>query len=102
MAATTTLKLPASLKARIAPLAEAAGKTAQAWMIDALEAQAALVEMREAFVVEAEAAAQWTPAARCMPPRTYTRTSSRVRRARARHGRSRCDALASVSVSYRA
>lgn len=57
MTATTTLKLPESLKARIAPLAEAAGKTAHAWMIDALEAQAALAEMREAFIAEAEASA---------------------------------------------
>jgi predicted transcriptional regulator len=56
-ASTTTLKLPAPLKARITPLAEAAGKTAHAWMIDALEAQAALAEMREAFIAEAEASA---------------------------------------------
>jgi predicted transcriptional regulator len=55
--ATTTLKLPAPLKARIAPLAEAAGKTPHAWMVDALEAQAALAEMREAFIAEGEAAA---------------------------------------------
>jgi predicted transcriptional regulator len=57
MSATTTLKLPEPLKARIAPLAEAAGKTAHAWMIDALEAQVTLAEMREAFVAEAEASA---------------------------------------------
>ena len=57
MAATTTLKLPAPLKSRIAPLAEAAGKAPHAWMIDALEAQAALAEMREAFIAEAEASA---------------------------------------------
>ena len=57
MAATTTLKLPEPLKARIAPLAEAAGKTPHAWMINALEAQAALAEMREAFIAEAEASA---------------------------------------------
>jgi predicted transcriptional regulator len=49
--------LPEPLKARIAPLAEAAGKTAHAWMIDALEAQVTLAEMREAFVAEAEASA---------------------------------------------
>jgi len=54
---TTTLKLPALLKERIGPLAEAAGKTPHAWMIDALEAQAALAEMREAFIAEAEASA---------------------------------------------
>jgi predicted transcriptional regulator len=57
MTATTTLKLPEPLKTRIAPLAEAAGKTPHAWMIDALEAQAALAEMREAFITEAEASA---------------------------------------------
>ncbi len=57
MTTTTTLKLPAPLKARIAPLAEAVGKTAHAWMIDALEAQAALAEMRERFIAEAEASA---------------------------------------------
>jgi predicted transcriptional regulator len=57
MTATTTLKLPDPLKARIAPLAEAAGKTPHAWMIDALEAQAALAEMRAAFIAEAEASA---------------------------------------------
>ncbi len=57
MISTTTLKLPESLKARIAPLAEAAGKTPHAWMVDALEAQAALAEMREAFVADAEASA---------------------------------------------
>jgi len=56
-ATTTTLKLPAPLKARIAPLAEAAGKTPHAWMVEALEAQAALAEMREAFIAEAEASA---------------------------------------------
>lgn len=54
---TTTLKLSESLKARIAPLADAAGKTPHAWMVDALEAQAALAEMREAFIAHGEAAA---------------------------------------------
>ena len=57
MAATTTLKLSEELKSRIAPLAEAAGKTAHAWMIDALEAQAALAEMREDFIADAEKSA---------------------------------------------
>lgn len=57
MTSTTTLKLPEPLKARIAPLAEAAGKTPHAWMIDALETQAALAEMREAFIAGAEASA---------------------------------------------
>ncbi len=57
MTATTTLKLPAPLKARIVPLAESAGKTAHAWMVDALEAQVALAEMRAEFVAAAEASA---------------------------------------------
>ncbi|MET0681541.1 MAG: CopG family transcriptional regulator [Burkholderiales bacterium] len=57
MTATTTLKLPDPLKARIGPLAEAAGKTPHAWMVDALEAQVALAEMRQAFIAEAEASA---------------------------------------------
>lgn len=57
MSGTTTLKLPEPLKARISPLAEAAGKTPHAWMVDALEAQAALAEMREAFIAQAEASA---------------------------------------------
>jgi predicted transcriptional regulator len=53
MAATTTLKLPDSLKKRIAPLADAEGKTPHAWMVDALEAQASLAERRKAFYGEA-------------------------------------------------
>lgn len=57
MAVTTTLKLDEDLKARIAPLAKAAGKTTHAWMVDALETQAALAEMRESFVADAIAAA---------------------------------------------
>ena len=55
--ATTTIKLPDDLKQRIAPLAEAAGKTAHAWMVEALERQAAMAEAREAFLQEAEASA---------------------------------------------
>lgn len=50
MAATTTLKLPETLKKRITPLAEAAGKSAHAWMVEALETQAAAMEKRRAFV----------------------------------------------------
>lgn len=49
----TTLKLPESLKKRIAPLADEAGKTPHAWMVDALEAQADLAEKRKAFYGEA-------------------------------------------------
>lgn len=56
MPATTTLKLSDNLKKRIAPLAESAGKTAHAWMVDAIEMQAMLAEKRKAFVAEARAA----------------------------------------------
>ena len=54
---TTTIKLPAPLKARIAQLAEGAGTTPHAWMVDALAAQVALDEMRGAFIAKAEASA---------------------------------------------
>lgn len=57
MAATTTLKLPEELKARIAPLADMAAKTPHAWMIEALEAQARLAEMRQSFIGGALASA---------------------------------------------
>jgi predicted transcriptional regulator len=58
MASTTTLKLPEPLKARIAPLAEAAGKSPHAWMIEALEARVAQSEAYAAFVDEALKAEQ--------------------------------------------
>jgi len=58
MPATTTLKLPVTLKSRIAPLAQAEGKTAHAWMVAALETQAALAEKRAAFIGDALAAEQ--------------------------------------------
>ena len=53
MSASTTLKLPDQLKDRIASAAAASGKTAHAWMIDAIEAQAALAERRQSFVASA-------------------------------------------------
>jgi len=53
MAATTTLKLPEPLKARIAPLAQAAGKSPHAWMIEALEERIAQAEAYAAFMAEA-------------------------------------------------
>lgn len=56
MPATTTLKLTEDLKKRIAPLAESTGKTPHAWMVEALETQAALAEKRRAFVNDALAA----------------------------------------------
>jgi predicted transcriptional regulator len=57
MTSATTIKLPEDLKQRIAPLAESAGKTAHAWMVEALERQAAMAEAREAFLRDAEASA---------------------------------------------
>lgn len=56
--ATTTLKLPEELKARIASAAQAAGKAPHAFMIEALSAQTALAERRQAFVASAMAAEQ--------------------------------------------
>lgn len=47
---TTTLKLPADLRARIAPLAAAAGKTPHAWMVEALQAQVVLADLRQGFI----------------------------------------------------
>jgi len=59
MAATTTLKLPEELKTRIAPLAKSAAKTPHAWMIEALETQAKLAEIRQSFINDAlESAAE--------------------------------------------
>jgi len=56
MGATTTLKLTDDLKKRITPLAESAGKTPHAWMVEAIETQAALAEKRRALVAGALAA----------------------------------------------
>jgi predicted transcriptional regulator len=58
MAATTTLKLPEELKARIASAAQASGKTPHALMIDALSTQMALFERRQAFIASAMKAEQ--------------------------------------------
>jgi predicted transcriptional regulator len=58
MTATTTLKLPDALKSRIARIAEAAGKTPHAFMVEALQAQTELAERRREFVVSALLARQ--------------------------------------------
>jgi predicted transcriptional regulator len=58
MVATTTLKLPEQLKSRIVPLAEAAGKSPHAWMIEALEERVEQSEAYAAFVAEALEAEQ--------------------------------------------
>jgi len=57
MAATTTLKLPEELKARIASAAQESGKSPHAFMVEALDAQARLAEMRQSFINDAIASA---------------------------------------------
>lgn len=53
MTVATTVKLPPKLKKRIAPLAKAAGKSAHAWMVDALASQVEREELHQSFVAEA-------------------------------------------------
>jgi predicted transcriptional regulator len=53
MSTSTTLKLPEDLKARVSAEAAAVGKTAHAWMIEAIEAQTAFAERRHEFVASA-------------------------------------------------
>lgn len=50
---TTTLKIPDALKARIADAAERSGKSAHAFMVEALEAETRRAEMRSEFVQSA-------------------------------------------------
>ncbi|MBY0577065.1 MAG: ribbon-helix-helix domain-containing protein [Gallionellaceae bacterium] len=57
MAATTTLKLPEELKARIATAAQTSGKSPHAFMVEALETQTCLAEMRQSFINDAIASA---------------------------------------------
>jgi predicted transcriptional regulator len=56
MAATTTLKLPDKLKARIARLARETGRSAHSLMLEALEREVAREERMREFVREAMAA----------------------------------------------
>lgn len=56
MAVTTTLKLPEKLKARIARLAKATGRSAHNLMIEALEREVTREERMKAFVNGALAA----------------------------------------------
>jgi predicted transcriptional regulator len=58
MPAPTTLKLPDELKHRIAPLAEAAGKSPHAWMVEAIERRTTLAETRADFMRAAEQSAR--------------------------------------------
>ena len=53
MTATTALKLPNELKARIAAVAQQSGKSVHAFMVEALELQTELAERRSAFVADA-------------------------------------------------
>ena len=53
MASSTTLKLPAELKDRVAEAAEAAGRSPHAFMVEAIEAQTRLAERRREFVASA-------------------------------------------------
>lgn len=53
MKASTTLKLPRELKARIARVAKKVGRTPHAFMIEALERQTAREERVQEFVKEA-------------------------------------------------
>jgi predicted transcriptional regulator len=57
MVATTTLKLTDELKARIASVAQASGRTPHAYMIEAMETQTRLAEMRQSFIADAVASA---------------------------------------------
>lgn len=54
---TTTIRLPEELKARIDKLAASAGKTAHAFMVEALGQSAELMERQQAF--EAEIDRRW-------------------------------------------
>ena len=58
MSATTTLKLPDDLKARIAIVAEQTGKTPHAFMVEALRIQTELAERRREFVQSARLSEQ--------------------------------------------
>ena len=52
--ATTTLRLPAELKARVAKLAEKSGKTAHSLMLDAIAQKVGEEELRASFHNEAD------------------------------------------------
>ena len=58
MPSSTTLKLPEALKARIATLAQAEGRTPHAYMIEALLEKAARAERRREYLAAGTAALQ--------------------------------------------
>ena len=53
MPSATSLKLPGALKSRVTAVAEAAGKTPHAFMIDAIEQETTRAERHDAFVDDA-------------------------------------------------
>jgi predicted transcriptional regulator len=53
---TTTLKLPDELKERVASVVDGTGKSAHAFMVEAIEQQTKLAEQRKQFVEQALAA----------------------------------------------
>jgi predicted transcriptional regulator len=55
---TTTLKLPDELKERVADVVDGTGKSAHAFMVEAIEQQTRLAEQRKQFVADALAARQ--------------------------------------------
>jgi predicted transcriptional regulator len=54
--AVTTIKLPDQLKERIAEVVKDSGKSVHAFMLDAIEQQTRLAELRRQFVADALAA----------------------------------------------
>ncbi len=54
--AVTTIKLPDDLKVRIADVVKDSGKSAHAFMVDAIEQQTRLAELRRQFIGDALAA----------------------------------------------
>lgn len=52
---TTTIRMPEDLKARVTSAAERAGKTAHAFMLEAIAEKTAIEEQRAGFEAEADA-----------------------------------------------
>jgi hypothetical protein len=73
MSATTTLKLPDDLKARIAVVAEQTGKTPHAFMVEALQRQTKL-----ASNPPSRPSRRWPRTAWCTTPTRYSATCATV------------------------
>ena len=58
--ATTSIKLPADLKKRVAAAAQGRGMTAHAFMVSAIEESARAAELRASFVADAQRARRAT------------------------------------------